>query len=226
MKKIGNWWCPEDTVLESITTMIIEESFTCKDSLEKAFRYVKHFNKAIDVGTWIGDSTEIIANKFLSVTGFEASNDVFVCCKKNLEEKNVLNCDLKNLGLSNLTGEQFFYNGKSNFSGWVSQKESFQEISISKKILINTAKLDDFNFENIDFIKIDVDSHEGFLLEGAKEFLKKNNPVILIENKERIHKDRQSSTMPNPVTVLESLGYTMVEKVAKADFVFIKKGAI
>ena len=77
-------------------------------------------------------------------------------------------CDLKNLGLSNLTGEQFFYNGKSNFSGWVSQKESFQEISISKKILINTAKLDDFNFENIDFIKIDVDSHEGFLLEGAK----------------------------------------------------------
>lgn len=224
MKKIGNWWCPEDTKNTRVMTMIVEESFTCKDSLEKAFQYVKHFNKAIDVGTWIGDSTEIIANKFLSVTGFEASNDVFVCCKKNLQEKNIINCDLKNIGLSDFTGEQFFYNGSSNFSGWVSQKESFQEVNITKKILVNTATLDDFHFENIDFIKIDVDSHEGFLLTGAKEFLRQNNPVVLIENKVRIHKDRQPSSMPNPVVVLESFGYVMVEKVAKADFVFIKKG--
>jgi thioredoxin 1 len=32
-------------------------------------------------------------------------------------------------------------------------------------------------------LKIDVDSHEGFVLSGAYEFFNKNNPVILIENK-------------------------------------------
>ena len=113
------------------------------------------------------------------------------------------------------------FNGKSNFSGWISEKTEY-DISISNNFLIDTIPLDDLNLTNIDFLKIDVDSHEGFLLDGARNFLTVNSPVILIENKTRIHKERQPLDMPDPVKILESLGYIMVEKVAKADFIYIK----
>ena len=82
--------------------------------------------------------------------------------------------------------------------------------------------LDKFNFIDIDFIKIDVDSHEGFLLQGATTFFKNNSPVVLIENKQRVHLGRQPQNMPNVNDLLNSLGYTMIEKVAKADFIYIK----
>lgn len=222
MKKIGKWHVPDRDVNDgNIQTMCNSDVFQCANALNRAFSYVKNFDTAIDVGTWIGDSTWIIGNRFKNVVGFEASLLVYECCVKNLQEKKMHNCVVNNLGLSNKTDTQYLFNKGKTFSGWISSLNLTEE---QKKlgILVETARLDDFNFNNIDFIKIDVDSHEGFLLEGAKQFLQNNNPVILIENKVRIH-NRQSSKMPNPVDILENFGYTMVEQVAKADFVFIKR---
>lgn len=220
MKKIGNWWCPDSTRI--VDTMILEESFACFSALKKAFCYVEKFNNAIDVGTWIGDSTTIISEKFTNVIGFEANDEVFECCQQNLKDRNITNCELFNIGLSNTSGDQYFFNGKSNFSGWISQKEDY-DVTITKKILIKTKTLDELNYGNIDFLKVDVDSHEGFFLEGSRKFLKENNPVILIENKENSQKIRQIDSRPSPVKILNELGYKKVEKAGKADYVFIKK---
>ena len=52
-----------------------------------------------------------------------------------------------------------------------------------KKIKIKTKKLDDFNFKNISFIKIDVEGHEINLLNGSKKTFKLNKPDCLIEIK-------------------------------------------
>ena len=54
-----------------------------------------------------------------------------------------------------------------------------------KKIKIKTAKLDNFNFKNISFIKIDVEGHELKLLKGAKKIFKVNKPDCLIEIKKK-----------------------------------------
>jgi FkbM family methyltransferase len=202
--------------------MILNESFTCLPTLEKVFPYVKRFDNAIDIGTWIGDSTIPIAKKFKNVIGFEANPKMFSCCLENLKDRNISNCDIRNFAVSNSISEKDFFNGKSNFSGWVSEKTTF-DIATTNHIKVKTVTLDSLNLKNIDFLKIDVDSHEGYLLEGAQNFLRENSPVILIENKVRIHKERQLNNMPNPVEILTSLGYVMIERVAKADFVFIKK---
>jgi FkbM family methyltransferase len=221
MKKIRKWWTPDRRTVN--TGMISEERFTCVPSLEKAFKYVKNFNNAIDVGCWIGDSTNIISQAFKTVEGFEANPEVFECCVENLKDRNVLNCKIYNIGLSNQKGKLLFYNGKSHFSGWISGKSTFLETSITNKIEIDATTLDNLNYHQIDFIKIDIDSHEGFLLDGARNFLKDNSPVILIEIKKTVHQDRQLEDMPDPFKILEELGYIMVEKVAKWDFVFIKE---
>lgn len=219
MKKIGNWWCPDNT--EIVNDMIANETFTCINSLSRAFKHVRQFNRAIDIGTWIGDSTTIMASRFHSVLGYEVSPDVYECCVRNLADRNVTNVAMHNIGMSNRTGEQNFYNGKCNFSGWISNKSDFGAVTITQSLVVKTQRLDDLDLVDIDFVKIDVDSHEGFLIDGAREFLTRNSPVILIENKERVHQERQDN-MPNPAAILESLGYRLVEKVAKADFVFVK----
>jgi len=221
MKKIGNWWAPDNTIITA--DMIEQETFTCLPILEKAYVYVKRFERAIDVGTWIGDSTTSISKKFNTVVAFEASTEIFKCCEENLKDRGITNVDLRNVGLSNTAGTKTFYNGVSHFSGWISDKYPDTVKTVSNILKIEAAPLDDFNFIGIDFIKIDVDSHEGFLLQGAQAFLRNNSPVILIENKERIHAERQPEDRPNVNTLLNSLGYIMVEKVAKADFIYIKQ---
>ena len=52
-----------------------------------------------------------------------------------------------------------------------------------KKIKIKARKLDDFNFKNISFIKIDVEGHEINLLNGSKKTFRANKPDCLIEIK-------------------------------------------
>jgi len=217
MKKIGNWWTPDNKKV----TMIEQETFTCLEPLEKAYAYVKRFNRAIDVGPWIGDSLTSISRKFNTVVAFEASKDVYECCLENLKDRKIVNVDLRNIGLSNTAGTKTFYNNKNHFSGYISDK--YPEKAVKNILQIETASLDDFNFTDIDFIKIDVDSHEGFLLQGAQTFFQNNSPVILIENKERAQVERQPKDMPNVNDLLNSLGYIMVEKVAKADFIYVKE---
>lgn len=46
---------------------------------------------------------------------------------------------------------------------------------------INVYKLDDFELEKVDFIKIDVQGYELFTLEGAKELLISHQPNLFIE---------------------------------------------
>jgi len=57
-------------------------------------------------------------------------------------------------------------------------------------IEIETKKLDDYGFTDIDYIKIDVQFYELFVLQGAYKTLKNNNPLLCIEcarrNKEEL----------------------------------------
>lgn len=220
MKKIGNWWIDNNSKI--VSNMILTEEFTCLPTLASVFPYVKKFDNAIDIGTWIGDSTVPISIKFKNVIGFEANPDIFLCCLENLKDRNIINCSVRNIAVSNTISEKDFFNGKSTFSGWVSDRTSF-DISTSNHIKVKTITLDSLNLKDIDFVKIDVDSHEGYLLEGAQNFLRENSPVILIENKVRVHKERQLADMPDPFKILTSLGYTLVEKASKHDYIFLKK---
>ncbi len=219
MKKVGNWYIPDsDLSKKSLINFVLKEEFQCKSALNNAFKHVKRFNNAIDIGTWIGDSTKIIANKFKNVKGFEASPKVYECCKMNLKAHNISNCEIVLTGLSNISGTQKFLNKGKTFSGWISTSD----LKNKNFITIETCRLDDLNLTNIDFIKIDVDSHEGFLVEGAIEFFKKNSPVILIESKKKIHKERQRSNMPDPLVLLKKLNYKILSQEGKADYILAK----
>lgn len=214
MKKINNWWIPDTETSSEVITRIENEIWTCRNPLEKCFRYCKNFDKAIDIGAWIGDSTELISKKFNTVFAFEPNIDVYECCLKNLKDRCINNVVLHNLAISNMKGNVPFKFPRSTLSAWIDTTDN-QNIDA----FVQSELLDNLNFEGIDFIKIDVDSHEGFLLEGAKKFFQYNNPLIMIEHKPKTLK-RQKDKMPNALQTLRDLGYRLIEKASKIDYIF------
>jgi FkbM family methyltransferase len=218
MKDFNGWYIPDSDNPKKLK-MILENKFQCEEGLTQAFKYVQNFNNAIDVGSWIGDSSVIIAQKFKNIEVFEPVEAVAECCIKNLNRRNVNNFNFHKIGLSNKQGQQVLVNKGKSFSGWIS---TIDTVHAKKSTVINTDLLDNFNFSNIDFIKIDVDSHEGFLLQGALNFFKNNNPVIMIESKTKDQQKYQDISMPNPLKLLEGLGYKIKEKNGKADFILTR----
>jgi FkbM family methyltransferase len=218
MQDINGWYIPDDDNPEKLK-MILENKFQCEEGLSRAFTYVKNFNNAVDVGSWIGDSTVFIAKKFKNVEVFEPMETVAACCIKNLNRRNISNFNLHKIGLSNKKGQQLLVNKGKSFSGWISTVSNF---TAKRSKFVDTDLLDNFNFSNIDFIKIDVDSHEGFLLQGALNFFKNNNPVIMIESKPTDQQKYQDNSMPDPLKLLERLGYKIKEKSGKADYILTR----
>jgi FkbM family methyltransferase len=58
-------------------------------------------------------------------------------------------------------------------------------IKTVETVEVETACLDDFDFRNIDLVKIDVEGHEEAVLAGAVELLARERPAIVCEIEER-----------------------------------------
>ena len=101
------------------------------------------------------------------------------------------------------------HRAKQGFNSTVLQNEEGE---------IDCRTLDSFGLTNVDFVKIDVDGFEIPLLNGAKQTLIKNNPVINIEMK----KDKRNNITQQCASILKDLGYKF-HKRTKSDEVWLKK---
>ncbi len=215
MKLVNGWYLPDEENFHKVINNINKNFFSCREVLTAAYKYISNFNNAIDVGTWIGDSTVLMCEKFSQVYAFEANPNLIESCNANLNSRNLKNFQLFDIALSNKKSVQKFVTAKKSTSAaWVT---TIDEID-SPYIDVQTTTLDSFNFSNIDFIKIDVDGHEGFMIEGCINFLEKNNPVIAIEHKQSSAQLRQKDS-PDPLKFLEDQGYSIVEQVGNFDFI-------
>ena len=93
--------------------------------------------------------------------------------------------------------------------------KKLKEIELyTEKILVQIKKMDDFNFVNIDFIKIDVQGYEYEVLKGAKKTLINSKPILCIEE--------DNFTHSKSINFLKSLNYEIVDKINK-EYIFKKK---
>jgi FkbM family methyltransferase len=99
-----------------------------------------------------------------------------------------LNMIMNDLGRSTIEEENILED--KNGSG-----KSFVSVPIKK--------LDEYHYNNIGFIKIDVEGHELGVLKGAKETIKHNRPNLLIEIEDRHKKD----ALLNVPAFLEQFNY-------------------
>ena len=167
---------------------------------DASLKYVSAYRNAIDIGSNIGQWTRSLAKIFGKVICFEPNPNFRECFKKNIQEKNVL---LWPYGLSDRE-----HKAKQDFNSTVLHDDDGD---------IDCRTLDSFGLTNVDFVKIDVDGFEVPLLNGARETLTKNNPVINIEMK----RDKRSDIVYKCESILKELGYQF-KKRTKSDEVWLK----
>ena len=167
---------------------------------DAALQYIKQWRVCLDIGSNIGQWTRPLSKKFESVVCFEPNPNFRECFEKNIQEKNVL---LWPYGLSDKE-----HKAKQDFNSTVLHEEDGD---------IDCRTLDSFGLTNVDFVKIDVDGFEIPLLNGARETLSKNDPVINIEMK----RDKRTDIVMKCESILKDLGYKF-QKRTKSDEVWLK----
>jgi FkbM family methyltransferase len=174
-------------------------------ALDAAFKYVKKFDVAIDAGANIGLQSVRLAQKFNKVHAFEPTSINHNCLIPNT--KNFTNIQLYKIGLGEHEDHAVIKipaETKNCGAFSIVDFNNYETDVLSENIKI--LALDQFNILP-DFIKIDTQGFELFILKGAKNTLK-NKPVLLTECEKKQEKQLLNQFL-NP------LGYTMIEKVRK-----------
>ena len=152
--------------------------------IEERFPNSKDFT-AVDIGANIGNHSVFFSKLFKQVISFEPNPVTFEVLKINSKYASATkNITPVCLGLSNSKAKLNFRINPTNIGGSsiVSVDDKVQDNSALS--LISVDKADDLSAlqaQKIGLIKIDIEGHEIYALEGAKRLIKNNMPYILFE---------------------------------------------
>ena len=139
--------------------------------------FLKGGNVILDIGANIGNHT-VFFSKICNaekVYAFEPVAETYDTLCRNIDLNHIENTVVAyNVALGNASGKaRIKYFDPLNIGS--TQIEEADDGNIGMK------RLDDYQFERIDFIKIDVETYEYDLLQGAKNTLTQFAPVIFVE---------------------------------------------
>lgn len=189
--------------------------------------YAKEDKEIIDIGAHIGMYTTKFGKKAKQVHSFECSPKSynFLCANILLHD---LSYKVKtyNVALSDKQGVTKYYirdpkdGGGNGISGF--------DVDIQKKIPtidVPTVPLDSFGLTNVNFIKIDVEGHEEFVLRGAVKTIEENQyPKILFESwpaRAEAHGVPAVQLRKNLFEFIQSLEYKIIPVQGGTDDMFL-----
>ncbi len=166
---------------------------------------------AIDIGANRGDYALFLSQIASEVQCFEPNPGLVQELKRLLEG---VPATIHQVGLGDECGQFELsipsVDGKE-LHGWAGVDRDFSGASWKgmpivevKKEIIEVKRLDDFAFNNVGFIKIDVEGHEFATLKGAEALLRRDHPTLLVEIEQRHH----DSPITGIFEWLEALGYS------------------
>ena len=172
-----------------------------KEVVNKHFKHFDHlYNVMIieqkptifDIGSNMGNTIKLFKNKFpqSKIYGFEPIPECYEIIKKKYKENKDI--EIYNLAVGEKKEEKIFNiykrSGQSSFykktenTDWYlkSEKQKLKFPIQEREIKVNVISLDDFinekKIDKIDFLKIDTQGYENFVLQGAKNAL--TNKII------------------------------------------------
>jgi len=162
--------------------------------LNKSLSLIKNNNIKyfFDIGCNFGIYSLYLGKNFknLEIFAFDILENNILRMNEMIKKNNLINISTYPYGLSNKNEELVAYSDSNNSSVYRLQKLSNLNYRVEKKVKVK--RLDDL-FPNIKdvkiFIKIDIENHETYFIEGARNFLKNNKVIIQIETNDEIAKD-------------------------------------
>jgi len=148
-------------------------------------RFCDRTSRSIDVGVNEGIYSRFMAKHSGRVEGFECNP--FLIAKLNLFLPR--NAHLHQIALSSSVGTTTLrFDPKNTGIGTVEPANSLTEnpgIAKIETVDVETTNLDQMNWTDVTFMKVDVEGHELEVLKGARETLARCLPAMLIEVEER-----------------------------------------
>jgi FkbM family methyltransferase len=218
MKKVGHWYFPDgeqhliDWMASPKGHMVINgrDSYQGKKQL-RAMDFVPLDKRrtAIDVGAHIGLWSFNLAHWFNSVESFEPVALHRECFGVNLFD--AINVKLHPYALGDREDMISIHTADtSSGDSWVKGKGE-----------IPMKTLDSFGFEDVDFIKIDCEGYEEFVLRGAEALIEAWKPVIVVEQK----RDMATKFGLKPLGAVKFLidrGYRTAQEIS-GDFLMVPR---
>ena len=184
----------EDLVIDKIDNFII--SHYKNDTLCEKLKYGKywephlwkfieilynnyHIENIIDIGANIGYHSLFFSKHVKNkVYAFEPHPQVFNVLKNNIKLNNIENINIINKCVGDKVETVFM--SKLNFLN-ESNHGDIHILNNKSDYQIESIKLDDYKFSDIDLIKIDVQGYELMVLNGSIQTILNNKPIIIIE---------------------------------------------
>ena len=134
-------------------------------------------NLFIDIGAHIGTISIPLSSIYKQILAFEPLKENYDLLEINIKLNNIENISTANLGLSNKNTTAVLTQHDNNSGSYY-----MKEIENINNEGFNIVKLDEFTFNiPVDFIKIDTEGSELFVLQGAYNTITKHKPMIQIE---------------------------------------------
>ena len=165
---------------------------------DNIIKHIPNFDVALDVGAHVGIWTRRLAQKFKTVVAFAPVPKHQECWKKNMENFVKENPDwgnyttLHNVALGHENGTATMKVPDTTNTGMASLVHEIYNVRTQERwvqpgwekfpeIQVKTRTLDSYEFEKIDFMKIDVEWFELRVLQGAEQTIRKHKPVMYVE---------------------------------------------
>jgi len=135
--------------------------------------------RAIDVGANSGFYTYALSKLFAKVEAFEPVPEYF----RMLSVHPQRNVTLHNVALSDRAGSLQIHVPRGEDFG---QSPSFVDFGYdAARVEVALKTLDEYRFDDVSFIKIDVEGYESEVLVGATQTIQRTHPILLIEIEQR-----------------------------------------
>lgn len=160
----------------------------------------RHRRRALDIGANVGLFTLHFSRFFAHVDTFEPIPQ----CAAVVQRAHLANVTVHQLAASSSEGtaKLFIPRIGDNLAPALASLSNMG--SSGELLLVRTATVDSFQFDDVDLIKIDVEGHERQVLEGAKGTIARCRPLLIVEIEQRHHGDQDIGEV---VAYIEGLGY-------------------
>ena len=235
--KVTNYHNGTDAVFKVFDDCIISEELRhnrkWEPHLHSIFdKYITSNSTVVEVGCHIGSHSVKLSKLCKFLYCFEPMPKSNALLLKNLNLNSCNNVNVFTEGLSKTKSKTFFqYSmigniGASSLADNPTPPEGenpFLKHSIqsSKDIEVHLITLDSLCLEALDFMKIDVEGYEPYVLEGAMESIKKFMPIIVLESYSSFLGTIDFEFTKNKFQNLIQLGYNM-QHIEGPDYLFIK----
>jgi FkbM family methyltransferase len=154
-----------------------------KTNREAAYKYVKDWRRALDVGASVGIFARDFATRFEEVVAFEPMPLVRECLAANVPA----NVRIEGYAVADKPAKFDMYRSGSAGGAFITNHPQVvppdSPLKSGRTVEVEARTLDSFEFDFVGLIKMDIQGAEYPALIGARETILRHRPVLLIEEK-------------------------------------------